>query len=123
MLLYFLGDRGRQAPSLRRNVTSTALKLPEPNKAVWLFDCGEGTQHQLLSSPFSLRQVTEIFVTHLHGDHIFRLPDFWATVPLSPLMWGWQCTVHPGLPSFSNAPSPSAAPTCGILSKFRKRCR
>jgi ribonuclease Z len=73
VLLYFLGT-GAGRPSLRRNVTSTALKLPEPNKAVWLFDCGEGTQHQLLSSPFSLQQVTKIFITHLHGDHIFGLP-------------------------------------------------
>lgn len=73
MLLYFLGT-GAGKPSLRRNVTSLLLQLPEPNKDLWLFDCGEGTQHQMLASPFSLSKITNIFITHLHGDHLFGLP-------------------------------------------------
>lgn len=73
MLLYFLGT-GAGRPSLRRNVTSTALQISESTKDVWLFDCGEGTQHQLLYSPFALQNITKIFITHLHGDHIFGLP-------------------------------------------------
>lgn len=73
MLLYFLGT-GAGRPSLTRNVAAAALQLPEPTREVWLFDCGEGTQHQLLSSPFSLQKIARIFITHLHGDHIFGLP-------------------------------------------------
>lgn len=78
MFLYFLGT-GAGKPSLERNVTSVALKLPESINESWLFDCGEGTQHQLLRSPFSLNQITRIFITHLHGDHIFGLPGLLAS--------------------------------------------
>lgn len=73
MLLYFLGT-GAGKPSPMRNVSSLILQLPEPNKELWLFDCGEGTQHQILASPFSLSKITNIFITHLHGDHLFGLP-------------------------------------------------
>lgn len=78
MFLYFLGT-GAGKPSLQRNVTSIAVQLPEPKNEIWLFDCGEGTQHQILSAPFSLRKIIQIFITHLHGDHIFGLPGFLAS--------------------------------------------
>jgi ribonuclease Z len=71
--LYFLGT-GAGKPSLQRNVTSITLKLPAPSKEIWMFDCGEGTQHQILTAPFNLHRVTQVFITHLHGDHIFGLP-------------------------------------------------
>lgn len=78
MLLYFLGT-GAGKPSRKRNVSSIALQLPEPDRDIWLFDCGEGTQHQMLVSPFSLHKITRIFITHLHGDHIFGLPGLLAS--------------------------------------------
>jgi ribonuclease Z len=37
-------------------------------------DCGEGTQHQLLRSRYSVMQLKAIFITHIHGDHTFGLP-------------------------------------------------
>lgn len=73
MFLYFLGT-GAGRPSRRRNVTSIALGLPDPEHDIWLFDCGEGTQHQMLRSPLRLHKISRIFITHLHGDHIFGLP-------------------------------------------------
>lgn len=55
-----------------------ALRLPQ-RAEVWLFDCGEGTQHQFLRSDFKSSQVRRIFVTHMHGDHIFGLPGLLAS--------------------------------------------
>lgn len=75
MELYFLGT-GAGLPSKQRNVTSIALRLPETKGNVWLFDCGEGTQHQMLSSPIRPSKVDKIFITHLHGDHLYGLPGF-----------------------------------------------
>ncbi|WP_165996558.1 ribonuclease Z [Bacillus sp. Cs-700] len=71
MELTFLGT-GAGVPSTKRNVSSTALRLDSGE--VWLFDCGEATQHQILSSTITLSRLTKIFITHLHGDHIFGLP-------------------------------------------------
>lgn len=71
--LYFLGT-GAGLPSSRRNVTSIALRLHEERGSFWLIDCGEGTQQQMLASPLALAKLEMVFVTHLHGDHLFGLP-------------------------------------------------
>ena len=67
----FLGTSSA-VPTLRRNVTSAALRV---DGEVMVFDCGEGTQHQLMRAQ-SLRQgrIKRLLVTHLHGDHLFGLP-------------------------------------------------
>lgn len=75
MQLEFLGT-GAGQPAKFRNVTSIALKLLDERNAVWLFDVGEGTQHQILRTNIRPRKVEKIFITHLHGDHIFGLPGF-----------------------------------------------
>jgi len=71
----FLGT-GAGIPAKLRNVTAIALKLLEERGAVWLFDCGEATQHQILHTSLKPRRVEKIFITHLHGDHIYGLPGF-----------------------------------------------
>lgn len=78
MEILFLGT-GAGSPSKSRNVSSLALKLLDERNEVWLFDCGEGTQHQILQTTIRPRKVTKIFITHLHGDHIYGLPGFLAS--------------------------------------------
>ncbi len=73
MLIQFLGTNAG-SPSIRRNVTSTALILNSNEYEIWLFDCGEATQHQILHTSIKLSKIKKIFITHMHGDHIFGLP-------------------------------------------------
>lgn len=75
MELEFLGT-GAGVPAKHRNVSGIALKLLEERNAIWLFDCGEGTQMQILRTTIRPRKIEKIFITHLHGDHIFGLPGF-----------------------------------------------
>ncbi len=77
MKITFLGT-GSACPTRSRNVSSLALQLPEM-ATLWLFDCGEGTQHQILRSPLRLSQLDCMFFTHLHGDHLFGLPGLLAS--------------------------------------------
>jgi ribonuclease Z len=73
MKVIFLGT-GAGVPSRMRNVSSLALILPEYGGETWLFDCGEATQHRIQEAPVRLSKVSRIFITHLHGDHLFGLP-------------------------------------------------
>jgi ribonuclease Z len=73
--VFFLGT-GAGVPAKVRNVTSIALKLLEERGSIWLFDCGEATQHQILHTSIKPSRVENIFITHMHGDHIYGLPGF-----------------------------------------------
>jgi len=77
----FLGTSSG-VPTRSRNVSSVALRLPQ-RAEVWLFDCGEATQHQFLRSEFKSSQIRRIFVTHMHGDHIFGLMGLLASCGLA----------------------------------------
>lgn len=75
--LVFLGT-GSAQPSSTRNHSSLALNL---NSETWLFDCGEGTQHQILKAPsVKITRIRRFFITHLHGDHCFGLPGLLCTL-------------------------------------------
>jgi ribonuclease Z len=74
----FLGT-GSGAPSRARNVSGIALQHTE-RAELWLLDCGEGTQHQILRTPqVRLSQLSKVFITHLHGDHLFGLMGLLAS--------------------------------------------
>lgn len=70
MRVQFLGTAAGK-PSNHRNVTSIAV-IMEKNEFS-LIDCGEATQHQIMKSDLKLTKLHEIYITHLHGDHIFGL--------------------------------------------------
>ncbi len=61
-------------PSVERNVSALAIRFLQQRGQQWLFDCGEATQHQILHSPITLTKIERIFISHLHGDHIYGLP-------------------------------------------------
>jgi ribonuclease Z len=77
----FLGTSSG-VPTRSRNVSSIALRLPQ-RAETWLFDCGEGTQHQILRSDIKISQITRIFVTHMHGDHTYGLMGLLASCGLA----------------------------------------
>ena len=81
MQITFLGTSSG-VPTRSRNVSSVALRLPQ-RAELWLFDCGEGTQHQILRSDLKMSQLCRIFVTHMHGDHIFGLMGLLASCGLA----------------------------------------
>ncbi|BAZ32380.1 ribonuclease Z [Cylindrospermum sp. NIES-4074] len=81
MQITFLGTSSG-VPTRSRNVSSVALRLPQ-RAELWLFDCGEGTQHQLLRSDLKSSQLSRIFITHMHGDHIFGLMGLLASCGLA----------------------------------------
>lgn len=68
--LVFLGT-GAAVPSLRRALPTLALVFPGE---IVLCDCSEGTQQRLMSAGLSPSRIIHIFISHLHGDHIFGLP-------------------------------------------------
>ena len=81
MQITFLGTSSG-VPTRSRNVSSVALRLPQ-RAELWLFDCGEGTQHQIIRSDLKISQLSRIFITHMHGDHIFGLMGLLATCGLA----------------------------------------
>ena len=77
----FLGTSSG-VPTRARNVSSVALRLPQRSE-LWLFDCGEATQHQFLRSELRVSQLSRIFITHMHGDHVFGLPGLLASLGMA----------------------------------------
>ena len=70
---------GGSVPSRDRALPAVAVKR---GPDVFLFDCGEGTQRQLMVSPFSFMHLRAVFITHLHGDHFYGLPGLLQTMGL-----------------------------------------
>ncbi len=81
MQVTFLGTSSG-VPTRGRNVSAVALRLPQRSE-LWLFDCGEATQHQFLRSELRVSQLRRIFITHMHGDHVFGLPGLLASLGLA----------------------------------------
>ena len=57
-------------PTVKRNPTA---QLVNHNERLFLVDCAEGTQVQLRKIKIRIQRVSNIFISHLHGDHFFGL--------------------------------------------------
>lgn len=101
MEITFLGTSSG-VPTRSRNVSSVALRLTQ-RAQVLLFDCGEGTQHQLLRSDVKSSQIERIFITHMHGDHVFGLPGLLASCGLAGNAKGIELYGPPGLQEYIRA--------------------
>lgn len=76
--LVFLGTSAG-TPSRERNLPSVALVM---DGRTLLFDCGEGTQQQILRSSIRAGSIEAVFISHMHGDHLYGLPGLLSTMSL-----------------------------------------
>jgi ribonuclease Z len=74
---FFVGTAG-SIPTPRRGLPSVLVRRGGDRI---LFDCGEGTQRQLVRS-VGLTELTEVFITHFHADHWLGLPGLLKTFDL-----------------------------------------
>jgi len=73
----FAGTAG-SAPTARRGLPAVLVRRGGERL---LFDCGEGTQRQLVRS-VGLLELDEVFITHFHADHVLGLPGLLKTYGL-----------------------------------------
>ncbi len=79
MEILFLGTSAA-IPSKQHSTSCIAMRS---GSDIVLLDCGEGSQRQLMLSPFSFMKIRVVLITHMHGDHVFGLPGLLQTMSLS----------------------------------------
>lgn len=67
-------------PIFNRNPTAQVLNI---NERLYLIDCGEGTQQQLLKFDVKASRIDHIFISHLHGDHYLGLVGLLSSLHLN----------------------------------------
>ena len=70
---------GAAIPTPDRHLSGTLVR--RAGRLV-LFDCGEGTQLQLVRGGLTRGRLDAVCVTHLHGDHVYGLPGLLTTLAL-----------------------------------------
>ncbi|MCW4016582.1 MAG: ribonuclease Z [Candidatus Bathyarchaeota archaeon] len=78
MQITFLGTGG-SIPTANRGLSAVAVRR---KNELLLFDCGEGTQRQMIQSRVGFHRKAKVFVTHMHGDHVLGLPGLLQTMSL-----------------------------------------
>lgn len=66
-------------PRANAHTTAQVLKIKNHH---FLIDCGEGTQRQLRRYKISFNRIEHIFISHLHGDHVYGLIGFISSMNL-----------------------------------------
>jgi ribonuclease Z len=92
----FLGTSG-SVPTLKRSLPSLVVQCP---KELWMFDCGENTQRQMMQGKVSFHKKLKVFLTHLHGDHVLGLPGVLQTMALMDRKELVQIFGPPGIKDF-----------------------
>ncbi len=72
----FLGTAG-SLPTPERNPSAILINR---EGEMMLFDCGEGTQRQMMRARTGMMRLNYIFLTHLHADHILGVPGLLETM-------------------------------------------
>jgi ribonuclease Z len=67
-------------PIFNRNPTAQVLNI---NEKLYLVDCAEGTQQQMLRFDVKASRVDYIFISHLHGDHYLGLVGLLSSLHLN----------------------------------------
>lgn len=70
---------GSALPTTLHNPSS---QLVEAGEKLFMIDCGEGTQLQMRKYRSRMSKLHSIFISHLHGDHVFGLPGLISTLNL-----------------------------------------
>ena len=66
-------------PTVNSHPTAQLINV---NERYLLIDCGEGTQVQLRKAKAKFGKIGHIFISHLHGDHVFGLIGFISSLQL-----------------------------------------
>lgn len=78
MRITFLGTGGSM-PSKERGASSVVVRR---GRELLMFDCGEGTQRQMVKAGIGFQRPMRVFITHLHGDHVLGLPGLLQSMGL-----------------------------------------
>jgi len=74
----FLGTSG-SVPTVKRGMPSLVVQR---EGELLMFDCGEGTQRQMIKAGLGFGRPMKVFISHMHSDHILGLPGLLQTMSI-----------------------------------------